>query len=140
MENIAKLTGSALPAKPPTPPVAPPEVKSDAEDQKPSNPASETELMAAIDSITAEDMAAAIPPAAPVIDADVDSEPELQVVIPPEKDDEAETEACALPEESLLHTPKKVPKGRPKTPKRSKAQKPVKKRSEEHTSELQSQR
>ncbi|CAL8337084.1 unnamed protein product [Lota lota] len=135
VENIAKLTGSALPAKPPTPPVAQPEIKSDPEDQKPSNPASETELIAAIDSITAEDMPAALPPTAPVIDADVDSEPELQVVLPPEKDDETETDASALPEESLfLHTPKKGTKGRPKTPKRSKAQKPVKKDAKERQS------
>ncbi|XP_059926222.1 msx2-interacting protein isoform X2 [Gadus macrocephalus] len=134
VENIAKLTGSALPAKPPTPPIVPPEIKSDPEDHKPSNPASETELMAAIDSITAEDIAAALPPTAPVIDADVDSEPELQVVIPPEKDDETEMETSALPEESLLHTPKKGTKGRPKTPKRSKAQKPVKKDAKERQS------
>ncbi|CAL8338569.1 unnamed protein product [Merluccius merluccius] len=135
VENIAKLTGSALPAKPPTPPVAQPEIKSDPEEQKPSNPASETELIAAIDSITAEDVPAPLPPTAPVIDADVDSEPELQVYIPPAKDDESETDASGLPEESFFpNTPKKGTKGRPKTPKRPKAQKTVKKDTKERQS------
>lgn len=135
VENIAKLTGSALPAKPPTPPVAQPELKSDTEEQKPSNPASETELIAAIDSITADDLPAPLPPTAPVIDTDVDSEPELQVFIPPEKDDETEPDATALPEEPFFpNTPKKGPKGRPKTPKRGAKQKPGKKEPKERQS------
>uniref|UniRef100_UPI003AAF41EB msx2-interacting protein isoform X1 n=1 Tax=Centroberyx gerrardi TaxID=166262 RepID=UPI003AAF41EB len=128
VENIAKFTDPALPAEPPTPPVPQTEIKCDTEEEKPSNPASETELMAAIDSITAEDVTVALPQAAPVISADVDSEPEMQVFIPPDKEDEPETDASTIPEEPLFPaTPKKGTKGRPKTPKRSKSQKPVKK-------------
>ncbi|KAM3878176.1 msx2-interacting protein [Diretmus argenteus] len=132
VENIAKLTDPALPTDSQTPPIPPTDVKCDTEEEKPSNPASETELMAAIDSITAEDVTVAVavpvPQTAPVINADVDSEPELQVFIQPDKEDEPETDKSTKPEETLLPpTPKKGTKGRPKTPKRPKSQKLVKK-------------
>ncbi|XP_056129859.1 msx2-interacting protein [Lampris incognitus] len=127
VENIAKLTDPTLPAEP-VPPVPQTEMKCDMEEEKSCNPASETELMAAIDSITAEDVAVPLPQAAPVIGTEVDSEPEMQVLIQPNKEDEPETDASATPEENLFSTtPKKGSKGRPKIPKRSKNQKPVKK-------------
>ncbi|KAM4612567.1 msx2-interacting protein isoform 2-T2 [Polymixia lowei] len=134
VENIAKLTDPTLPAEPPITPVPQTEIKCDTEEEKPSNPASETELMAAIDSITAEDLAVPLPQAAPVINADVDSEPEMQVFIP-DKEDEPDTNASILPGEPLYPTtPKKGTKGRPKTPKRSKSQKTVKKDTKEKQS------
>ncbi|XP_062316006.1 msx2-interacting protein [Osmerus eperlanus] len=68
VENIAKLTQEQPPQpfkEPPTeppvlrPPVkVEPEVQTEVEEEKPANPASETELAAAIDSITAEDISA----------------------------------------------------------------------------------
>ncbi|TKS71803.1 Msx2-interacting protein SMART/HDAC1-associated repressor protein SPEN -like protein [Collichthys lucidus] len=124
VENIAKLTDPAFPTEPPTPPVPPAEVKSDPEEEKPSNPASETELMAAIDSITA-DPAVSLTQAPPP-SADVGSEPEMQDFIQPAKEEEPETNAPALQEEPVFPTtPKKGSnKGRPK---RSKNQKQAKK-------------
>ncbi|GLD64491.1 msx2-interacting protein-like isoform X1 [Lates japonicus] len=127
VENIAKLTDPAFPAEPPTPPV--PEVKSDPDEEKPSNPASETELMAAICSITADDATVTQPPP---ISTDIGSEPEMQDFTQPAKEDDAETNTSAIQEEtSFPTTPKKGAKGRPKTPKRSKGQKQVKKDSKE---------
>ncbi|XP_033995465.1 msx2-interacting protein isoform X2 [Trematomus bernacchii] len=125
VENIAKLTDPTFPTEPPTPPIPPPEVKSEPEEEKPY-PASETELMAAIDSITAED-GSVISSQAPPPSADVVSEPEIQNVIPSAKDDEpATTNTPAIKEEPVFPTtPKKGPKGRPKTPKRFKGQKQV---------------
>lgn len=129
VENIAKLTDPAFPAEPPTPPVLPTEVKSDPEEEKPSNPASETELMAAIDSITGGEPTVPLNPAPPPSVA-VGSESDLQDFIHPE------TSTSALHEESALpNTPKKGTKGRPKTLKRAKGQKPGRKDlKEEHSS------
>lgn len=130
VENIAKLTDPTFPTEQPTPaPLAPhTEVKCDGEEEKPSNPASEKELMAAIDSITAEDVIVPLPQAPPVISTDVGSESEMQDCIQPVKEDEPETSKSTIQEEPIFPTtPKRGTKGRPKTPKRSKGQKQVKK-------------
>uniref|UniRef100_A0A667Y3G3 Msx2-interacting protein n=1 Tax=Myripristis murdjan TaxID=586833 RepID=A0A667Y3G3_9TELE len=128
VENIAKFTDPALPTEPPTPAVPETEIKCDTEEEKPSNPASETELMAAIDSITADDVTVSLPQTDPVISTDLDSEPEMPAFIQPEKEDEPETDTSTIPEEPVFPTtPKKGAKGRPKTIKRSKTPKPVKK-------------
>ncbi|XP_041837254.1 msx2-interacting protein isoform X2 [Melanotaenia boesemani] len=124
VENIAKLTDPTFPTKPPTPPVPSADIKSDIEQEKPSNPASETELMAAIDSITAEDTRMQAPP----LSTEMGSEPEIQDFVQPVKEDEPETNTSALQQEPpFTNTPKKGTKGRPKTPKRSKPQKQVRK-------------
>lgn len=126
VENIAKLTEPTFPAEPPAQSTPPPELKVDAEEEKPSNPASETELMAAIDSITSEESIPINP--APPLNEDVGSEPELQDFIQPPKEEKLSTDLPVLQEESVFHaTPKKVAKGRLKTPKRSKVPKQVKK-------------
>ncbi|XP_022601344.1 msx2-interacting protein-like [Seriola dumerili] len=126
VENIAKLTDPAFPAQPPIPPGPQSEVKSDPDEGKPSNPASETELMAAIDSITAEDIPVPITQPPP-IGAAVGSEPEIQDLVQSAKEDETETNSSAIQEEPVFPTtPKKGTKGRPKTPKR-KGQKQVRK-------------
>lgn len=125
VENIAKLTDPAFPTEPPTPPVPHTEVKIDPEEEKPSNPASETELMAAIDSITAEDSTVTQAPP-------VSAEPDVQDLIQPAKEDESETNTCTIQEAPVFPTtPKKGTKGRPKTPKRSKGQKQARKDSKE---------
>nr|XP_046239664.1 msx2-interacting protein isoform X2 [Scatophagus argus] len=127
VENIAKLTVPAFPAKPPTPPVPPAEVRTDPEEEKPSNPASETELMAAIDSITTEE-ATVSETQAPPPNADLGSEPEMQDFIQPGKEEEPETNTTAVQEEPVYPTtPKKGTRGRPKTPKCPKGQKQVRK-------------
>uniref|UniRef100_UPI0037E93EF6 msx2-interacting protein isoform X2 n=1 Tax=Semicossyphus pulcher TaxID=241346 RepID=UPI0037E93EF6 len=126
VENIAKLTDPTFPTEPPTPPVSVTEVKSDPEEEKPSNPASETELMAAIDSITAEESTVSLTQAPPP-SADVGSEPEIQDLIQPGKEDEPENPPTTQEEPVFSTTPRKVLRGRPKTPKRSKGQKQVKK-------------
>ncbi|CAG06859.1 unnamed protein product [Tetraodon nigroviridis] len=129
VENIAKLTEPAFPAEPPAQSIPPPELKIDAEEEKPSNPASETELMAAIDSITSEESIPINP--APPLNEDVASEPELQDFIQPPKEEKMSTDTPAIQEESVFQaTPKKVTKGRLKT-KRSKVQKQVRKDSKE---------
>ncbi|MEQ2202402.1 hypothetical protein XENOCAPTIV_028530 [Xenoophorus captivus] len=124
VENIAKFTEPAFTTELATPPVPPAERKSDPEEEKPCNPASETELMAAIDSITAEDASVSLTPAAP-ISTDVCSEPEIHDFVQPVKVEESQT---AMQEEPVFsNTPKKGYKGRPKTPKRSKALKHARK-------------
>lgn len=118
VENIAKLTDPTFPTEPPTPPVPHTDVKNDPEEEKPSNPASESELMAAIDSITQ----------APPLSADIGSEPEIQDFVQADKEDEPDTNISSMQEEPTFpNTPKKGSKGRPKTPKRSKGQKQVRK-------------
>uniref|UniRef100_A0A3Q3XMX2 Msx2-interacting protein n=1 Tax=Mola mola TaxID=94237 RepID=A0A3Q3XMX2_MOLML len=127
VENIAKLTDPAFPTEPPVPPVPPTEVKSDTEQEKPSNSASETELMAAIDSITAEEATVSLNQAPPA-NADVGSEPELQDYNQPAKEEELAENIPVVQEEPVFSTtPKKGTKGRPKTPKRPKNQKQAKK-------------
>ncbi|KAM3622492.1 uncharacterized protein V6R79_025766 [Siganus canaliculatus] len=143
VENIAKFTDPAFPTEPQTPPVQLTE-KSEPDEEKPPNPASETELMAAIDSITADEATlsvAHVPPPS----ADVSSEPEIQDFIQSAKEEESEPNAPAITEDPVFPaTPKKPTRGRPKTPKRQKGQKQVKKdlkeehpTSEELTSPLQ---
>lgn len=130
VENIAKLTEPAFPSELPTQSIPPTELKNDAEEEKPSNPASETELMAAIDSITSEE---SIPiNQAPPLNEDVGSEPELQDFIQPSKQEKISTNIPVIQEEPVFQaTPKKVTKGRPKTPKRSKVQKQIRKDAKE---------
>ncbi|XP_038552690.1 msx2-interacting protein isoform X1 [Micropterus salmoides] len=128
VENIAKLTDPAFPTESPAPSVPRRDVKSDLVEEKPSNPASETELMAAIDSITAEEATVSVTQTVPP-STDVSSEPEIQDLIPPAKEDEPETNTPAIQEEPVFPTPPK--KGRHKTTKRSKGQKQVKKDSKE---------
>ncbi|CAN9511750.1 unnamed protein product [Ophioblennius macclurei] len=120
VENIAKFTDPAFPTEPPTPPVPPAEVKSDPEEEKPSNPASETELMAAIDSITAVDTNVPVSQAPP-IPADVDPEPVIQDFIQPVKD-ELGTTSNTQEEPTFPNLSKKSPR-KPKTPKRPTGQK-----------------
>lgn len=121
VENIAKLTEPTFPkASTPT------EMKSepDPEEEKPIQ-ANETELMAAIDSITGEDTPLSQPTP---VSAEVGSEPEVQENVQPAKGEDAEADSSNMQEE-LYHpsTPKKGAKGRPKTPKRPKGQKQIRK-------------
>ncbi|XP_029357441.1 msx2-interacting protein isoform X2 [Echeneis naucrates] len=125
VENIAKLTDPAFPAEAPVPPVHP-EVKGDQDDEKPSNPASETELMAAIDSITAEDIPVSLTQPPPLT-SDVGSEHEMQDIIHPSKEDEPETNSSVQDEPVFPTTLKKGPTRRPKSLKRSKFQKQARK-------------
>lgn len=120
VEKIANLTDPAFPTEPPSPPVPPTDVKSDPEEEKPANPASETELMEAIHSITAEESTVSLTQPLPT-----SAEPEMQVFIQPAKEEEPETNAPAAQEEPVLPTtPKRSNKGRPK---RSKGPKQVRK-------------
>ncbi|KAM4587401.1 msx2-interacting protein isoform 2-T2 [Odontesthes bonariensis] len=127
VENIAKLTDPSFPTVPPIPPVPSAEIKSDTEEEKPPFPANETELMAAIDSITAEDAVASLTQAPP-LSTDVVSEPGVQDLAQPVTGEKPDATSSAVQEEPVFsNTPKKGTKGRPKTPKRSKAQKQVRK-------------
>lgn len=128
LENIAKLTDPDFPTVP-----THTEIKSEPEEEKPIQ-ANETELMAAIDSITGEDTP--LPQAPPC--ADIGSETEMQDLVQPTKEEEeAEADAPNMQEELFYpNTPRKGSKGRPKTPKRSKGQKQMRKDlKEESTSE-----
>ncbi|KAM9409773.1 msx2-interacting protein [Pholidichthys leucotaenia] len=126
VENIAKLTDRTFKTEPQMASVQDADVKSDTEEEKPSNSASETELMAAIDSITADD--ASVPlTQGPPLGADVPQEPKIQGFVQPVKEEEVEANTPPVQEEtSLSNTPKKGTKGRSKTPKRVKGQKQVK--------------
>ncbi|KAK7916653.1 hypothetical protein WMY93_012414 [Mugilogobius chulae] len=93
------------------------------EEEKPI-PANETELMAAIDSITADDMPLPQPPPASGEGA---SEPETQDNVQSVKE-ETEADASNVQDELFYpSTPRKGAKGRPKTPRRTKGQKQTKK-------------
>ncbi|XP_026162252.1 msx2-interacting protein isoform X2 [Mastacembelus armatus] len=133
VENIAKLTDPAFPTEHPTPPVPHTEAKSEPDEEKPCNPASEKELMDAIDSITDDVAVSSSQPS--TVNTDVGSEPDMQDFIQPAKDDDPETSTSTTQEEPVLPaTPKKGTKGRPKTPKRSKGQRQVRKDlKEEHS-------
>lgn len=126
VENIAKLTEPAFPTEPPTTPVSLTEIKSDQEEEKPSNPASETELMAAIDSITAEESTVSIAQAPP-LSANISSEPEMPDFIQAAKEDEPESTLSIQEDPVLPTTPKRALKGRPKSTKRPKGHKQLKK-------------
>ncbi|XP_053291077.1 msx2-interacting protein isoform X1 [Pleuronectes platessa] len=94
--------------------------------EKSDNPANETELMAAIYSITAEDTPVAVTQPPPQR-TDIAPTSEMQDLIHPAKDDETETKTPIIQEEPVFQTtPKKGNKGRPKTPKRQKTPKQVK--------------
>ncbi|XP_061730231.1 LOW QUALITY PROTEIN: msx2-interacting protein [Nerophis ophidion] len=136
VENIAKLTDPSFPTEPPTPTGPLTDLKGFSEEEKP-NSASETELIAAIDSIadidsiTPEEGAVTLSQATPIRVA-VGSEPEIQDSVQPAKKEEPEVNTVTIQEKHLLHaTPKKGNKGRPKTPKRPKGQKQVRKDSKE---------
>ncbi|XP_061642487.1 msx2-interacting protein [Phyllopteryx taeniolatus] len=118
VENIAKLTDPSFPREPQTPTGPITDLKSFSDEEKP-NPASETELIAAIDSITAEDVAVSLSQAPPI---GITSEPEMQDSVPPAKEGEPEMNTVNIREEPPLPA-KKGTKGRPKTHKRPKAQK-----------------
>ncbi|XP_028301659.1 msx2-interacting protein isoform X2 [Gouania willdenowi] len=118
VENIAKFTNPTFSTEPSVSPVKPAEIKSEQEEEKPSNPASETELMAAIDSITAEDINVSLTQA-PALNAESGSEPDLRDLNQPVKE-EPETSAPPIQDESgSLNPPKKKPR-RPKSHKQIK--------------------
>ncbi|XP_053173002.1 msx2-interacting protein isoform X1 [Scomber japonicus] len=158
VENIAKLTVEQSPRPYKEPPTGPPTVlppvvvepESEVEEEKRANPASETELAAAIDSITAEETCAdADPfPAAPTYTALIPTpdslvspssneimEPETHMVInnilAADSDDSPLSlspkglmpESKAADHAPLLETPKKTGKLRAKTPKKSRSRK-----------------
>ncbi|XP_061688289.1 msx2-interacting protein [Syngnathoides biaculeatus] len=122
VENIAKLTDPPFPREPQTLTGPITDLKSFSDEEKP-NPASETELIAAIDSITAEDVAVSLSQAPP-IGVDITSEPHMQDSVQPAKEGEPEMNTVNIQEEPLLPAiSKKGTKGRPKTTKRPKSQK-----------------
>ncbi|XP_049327955.1 msx2-interacting protein isoform X2 [Astyanax mexicanus] len=123
VENIAKLTEDPTPLqfKSPTeiqPPLSelPEEPVHETEEEKPANPASETELAAAIDSITSEDVSCGLPQ-----DPVMDTDPDIQTLVPEGK--VAESNSGTVQEEpSTTGTPRKG-KGRGKAQKRAKGPK-----------------
>ncbi|XP_072521538.1 msx2-interacting protein isoform X2 [Salminus brasiliensis] len=127
VENIAKLTEDPTPLqfKSPTetqPPLSErvEEPVQETEDEKPANPASETELAAAIDSITSEEVSCNLPQD-PVISSVIDTDPDIQTLVPDAK--VAESNSGTVQEEtSNAGTPRKG-KGRAKAQKRAKGQK-----------------
>lgn len=125
VENIAKLTEdpAALQFKNSTDPPAPlSELVERREEDKPANPASETELAAAIDSITSEDMSCSLPQDQ-VISTVVDPDPDIQTLVPEPKVVEGSNSATVQEDTSNVGTPRKGAKGRPKAQKRAKGQK-----------------
>lgn len=127
VENIAKLTEDPTPLqfKSPTetqPPLSElaEEPVNETEEEKPANPASETELAAAIDSITSEDVSCSLPQET-VVGSVVDTDPDVQTLVPEAK--VAESNSGAVQEgTSTTGTPRKG-KGRAKAQKRAKGQK-----------------
>ncbi|XP_028849138.1 msx2-interacting protein [Denticeps clupeoides] len=160
VENIAKLTveQTAQPYKDPpaeqaplTSPV-PVEPEADTEEEKPANPSSETELAAAIDSITAEDISAdadgfntaptytallptpesvllpstsesAVPETHIGIGNIIETNAAVSLVSNPKPADPDNIEDLAQGEPLPPETPKKGSKARPKTPKKSRGRK-----------------
>ncbi|XP_042264478.1 msx2-interacting protein isoform X1 [Thunnus maccoyii] len=158
VENIAKLTVEQPPRPYKEPPTGPPTVlppvvvepEGEVEEEKRANPASETELAAAIDSITAEETCAdsdaftaaptytaLIPTPESVISPSSNEimEPETHMVInnilATDSDDGPLTlspkglmaDSKAAEDPPLLETPKKTGKVRAKTPKKSRSRK-----------------
>uniref|UniRef100_A0AAR2L353 Msx2-interacting protein n=1 Tax=Pygocentrus nattereri TaxID=42514 RepID=A0AAR2L353_PYGNA len=127
VENIAKLTEDPTPLqfKSPTE-VQPPlsvlveEPVHEPEEDKPANPASETELAAAIDSITSEDMSSSLPQ--DQVNSVIDSDSDIQTLVPDVKVDERNS-ATIREETSNTGTSRKGGKGRAKAQKRAKGQK-----------------
>ncbi|XP_060766279.1 msx2-interacting protein isoform X3 [Neoarius graeffei] len=125
VENIAKLTEdpAALQFKNSTEPQAPlSELVEGHEEEKPANPASETELAAAIDSITSEDASCSLPQDQ-VIGTVVDPDPNVQPLVPDAKVVEGSNSIPVQEDASNTGTPRKGAKGRPKAPRRAKGQK-----------------
>ncbi|KAM9443656.1 msx2-interacting protein isoform 1-T1 [Clarias gariepinus] len=123
VENIAKLTEGPplLQFKNSTESQAPlSEIVEGREEDKPANPASETELAAAIDSITSEDLSCGLPQDQ-VISAVVDPDPDVQTLVPDAKVEGSN--ATVQEDSSNTGTPRKSSKGRPKVQKRAKGQK-----------------
>ncbi|KAI4871954.1 hypothetical protein NFI96_025523 [Prochilodus magdalenae] len=127
VEHIAKLTEDPTPLqfKSPTevqPPLAElvEEPVHEPEEEKPANPASETELAAAIDSITSEDMSCGLPQEQ--VSSVIDSDTDIQALVPDAKVDESNS-AAVREETSNVGTPRKGGKGRAKAQKRAKGQK-----------------
>ncbi|XP_076023267.1 msx2-interacting protein [Genypterus blacodes] len=158
VENIAKLTveqpsrsykEQPTEQRAPLPPViVEPEVEVEEEEEKPANPASETELAAAIDSITAEDTSAdgftspptytaLIPNSEPLTSPSSNEimEPETHMVInnilAADSDDGPSTpspkglivEPKEVEDSALIEMPKKMGKVRAKTPKKARSRK-----------------
>ncbi|KAJ8371010.1 hypothetical protein SKAU_G00110380, partial [Synaphobranchus kaupii] len=161
VENIAKMT--EVPTLPPykEPPAEPPplllpvveEPETETEEEKPANPASETELAAAIDSITAEDISAdadgftapstytalippseslVLPPASEPMEPEtdmairniMDAEPEIGCLAADSKNAEPASAETPVPDElPAPETSKKGSKVRPKAPKKSRSRK-----------------
>ena len=139
VENIAKLTDGPSPqpfksprTERPSPVVpvplplpVPVEPEPPMEVEKPANPASETELAAAIDSITSEDLSCALPQE-PAISTVMASEPAIQPFQRDSKVVEPSSSSAPIQEEtSSTVSPRKGAKGRAKTQKKSKSQKPA---------------
>ncbi|XP_053082906.1 msx2-interacting protein isoform X3 [Pangasianodon hypophthalmus] len=125
VENIAKLTEDPAPLqfKNSTESQAPlSELVEGREEDKPANPASETELAAAIDSITSEDTSCSLPQDQ-VINTVVDPDPDIQTLVPDAKVIEGSNTATVQKDASNIGTPRKGSKGRPKSQKRVKGQK-----------------
>ncbi|KAF7693513.1 hypothetical protein HF521_008829 [Silurus meridionalis] len=125
VENIAKLTEEPVPLqfKNSTESQAPlSELVEGREEDKPANPASETELAAAIDSITSEDLSCGLPQDQ-VMSTVVDPDSDIQTLVPDAKVVEGSNSATVQEDTSNMGTPRKAGKGRPKAQKRAKGQK-----------------
>lgn len=125
VENIAKLTEDPAPLqfKNSTESQTPlSELVEGREEDKPANPASETELAAAIDSITSEDISCNLPQDQ-VIGTVAGPDSDVQALVPDAKVVEGSSLAPVLEDTSNMGTPRKGGKGRPKSQKRAKGQK-----------------
>lgn len=128
VEHISKFTEGPSPQPSRTEvqsPVVPLPVEPEppVEVEKPALPANETELAAAIDSITSEDSSCALPQE-PAISTVMDSEPAVQSF--DSKNTEPSSGSAPIQEETgPTGTPRKGAKGRAKTTKRPKNQKPA---------------
>ncbi|XP_062843111.1 msx2-interacting protein isoform X2 [Trichomycterus rosablanca] len=133
VENIAKLTEDPTPMQfkipnesQPTELVVEPEIEP--EGDKPANPASETELAAAIDSITSEDMSCSLPQDQ-IISSVINPEPGIQTLVPDAKVAESDVDSATIQEDaSNTGATKKGAKGRPKAQKRAKGPRAVNKK------------
>uniref|UniRef100_A0A8C2PTL6 SPOC domain-containing protein n=1 Tax=Cyprinus carpio TaxID=7962 RepID=A0A8C2PTL6_CYPCA len=121
VENIAKLTEDAPPlqfksnlTKAQRPIAEEPE--RDSEEEKPANPSSETELAAAIDSITSENTEQNR------LNSVVETDPDVQTLRPGSKLSETCVSTAVVQEETVT-TPRKGCKGRAKASKKGKGQK-----------------
>lgn len=129
VENIAKLTEDPTPMQfkipnetQPTDLVREPEIEP--EEHKPANPASETELAAAIDSITSEDICSL--PQDQIMSSAISPEPAIQALVPDPKIGECDVNSALIQVDAAnMGTPKKGVKGRTKAQKRAKGQKTV---------------